>query len=1020
MKRITYLTVAFVVLLALTLGAAPKPNAIGKDQRTTALSIDNETYINANNILMFVTNHGNFARDLSGVFGYDYGTFYPYNTVADIQSGVSNNSIIYASGLWIGAIDSATGEKRVAIAEYNDEYVPGPMKDGTFQPDTSAFRVYKLYSDSLADNPNIDYLEWPIDEGAPYKVVGNDTVPDMMGTQMLWAVFNDADPDQHSNGAGTTAPLGIEVRQTTFAYDRTDPLGDVIFMRLGIYNKGDNTLKDCYFSLWSDADLGQFTDDLVGCDTILSIGYCYNGDNNDNQFGSSPPCVGYDFFQGPLIYTGNLDDTARMWGQKWPEYVNMGMTSFDKYINGTDPDDFGQTYNYMRGLRRDGSPYVYNGVPTTFFVAGDPVTGVGDIDVTPADRRFMMSTGPITFRPGDSTEILAAIVVGQGADRLSSVAIMRYNDQFAQAAYENDFVLVEPPAKPGVEANVNDNRVTLTWDNNAELNPGTYDFEGYTIWQGESSSGPWKRIANYDITNQIVDIYDLVPDPVTGALETRLVKKGSDAGLQYNLVLKNDMINGGLLDNLRSYFYKVDAYSYNPNVAVAKTQTSDSQVVAIPQSPVADIEFLDNFGDTVRVNHIGGSDGIVLPYAVNSKLFDGNTYRVTFTDTIGFRIDTVVEWFPPNPPETTFVSYDVVWHLVNISADPPDTLLGWQWDQSGDSTYKFLDGVWLTISGPPLELNSIEWEGTPVLDGVDWGGSSYNGGIGILGEWWGSTLTPADLKTVEIRWVEDGTGQAAYCWRRDEGYAFDGFHPNQNFEVWDVTSNPPRQINFGFVEYYDPTDNSGQSADSLWNPGEQVDLNGDPDPGGGREYFTIHNSTYTGVADPTYEIDYGFADSDVLYGGWLAATEGTSGKPKPGTIFRLTPNFINTPSDTFTFTLQDTIFMAKNEVALDRINTVPNPFYLYSAYDPAPGNYQLKFQHLPETCTIRIFNLAGDLVRRLEKDDPDASYMNWDLKTENGLLVASGIYLYVVEAPGYGTKFGKMAIFTEVEVLDIY
>jgi hypothetical protein len=42
------------------------------------------------------------------------------------------------------------------------------------------------------------------------------------------------------------------------------------------------------------------------------------------------------------------------------------------------------------------------------------------------------------------------------------------------------------------------------------------------------------------------------------------------------------------------------------------------------------------------------------------------------------------------------------------------------------------------------------------------------------------------------------------------------------------------------------------------------------------------------------------------------------------------------------------------------------------------------------------------------------------VKTENGLLVASGIYLYVIDAPGFGVKVGKMAIFTEVEVLGTY
>lgn len=1014
-----------VLLLAMSLGAAPRSGSSGKGTMPMATAVDNEHYININNILMFVTNHGNFGRDLAGVFGYDYGTFYPYNTVEDIETGALTNSIVYASGLWIGAVDSATGETRLAVAEYEDEYVPGPMSGGSFLPDNPAFRVYKLYKDSLAGNPNqdySDYKEFAVDQGAPVDEFGE---PDMIGDQMLWAVYNDADPEMHGNDAGKTLPLGIEVRQTTFGYDRTDPLGNVIFLRLRIFNKGSNVLNECYFSLWSDPDLGQFTDDFVGCDTNLSLGFCYNGDNSDNQFGSSPPAVGYDFFQGPLEYTGDLADTARMWNQLWPEYRNKGMATFNKYINGTDPDNFTQTYNYMRGLNRDGSDYMYQGAVTKYFVSGDPVTGSGDLDATAADRRFMLSTGPIDFRPGDSTEILAAIVVGKGADRLSSVAVMKFNDLFAQDAYENNFVLIEPPAPPDVTVATNDNRITLTWTDTSEVYPGTYPFEGYTIWQGETVTGDendrWTRITSFDIDNNVTDIYDQVVDPLTGAVEYRLTKKGVDDGLWHKVVLKEDAILGGRLRNLTEYYYKVEAYSYNPEVEVAKTPTSETIIKAIPQSPIAGTDYEYNFSDTVDVDHVGGSDGSVTPFVYNSKLFDGHTYQVTFSDTVGFRVDTVIEWNPPDPPETTFVSYDVVWHLVDLTTG--DTLHGWQWDQSATEVFTDIMGIEYTVSGPPFELNDWEWEGaTRPITGVDWGGSSFFGGLGLLGEFWGSSLTAADLVTVEIRWLDDGTGQSAYCYRRDLGYTFDGLHPNQNFEVWDVTADPPRQLNFAFVEHFDLADNDGQSADSIWNPGEQVNIDGSPNTLGGREYFWIFDSEHTGVEDPAYTVEYGFEDADVIYAGWVGWRdfEDNDGKPDTGDVWRIIPNFINTPSDTFTFVLNDTLFTGKNEDQLERINVVPNPFYLYGSYDPAPGNYTLKFQHLPGECTITIFNLAGDFIRRIDKTDPMTSTATWDVKTENGLVVASGIYLYVVEAPGFGNKIGKMAVFTETEVLKTY
>ena len=66
---------------------------------------------------------------------------------------------------------------------------------------------------------------------------------------------------------------------------------------------------------------------------------------------------------------------------------------------------------------------------------------------------------------------------------------------------------------------------------------------------------------------------------------------------------------------------------------------------------------------------------------------------------------------------------------------------------------------------------------------------------------------------------------------------------------------------------------------------------------------------------------------------------------------------------------------------------------------------------------MRIYNLAGDLVRTLQKSDT-SSMLTWDLETSNGLPVASGIYVFHVDAPNVGSKVGKVAIFMEKERLN--
>ena len=69
----------------------------------------------------------------------------------------------------------------------------------------------------------------------------------------------------------------------------------------------------------------------------------------------------------------------------------------------------------------------------------------------------------------------------------------------------------------------------------------------------------------------------------------------------------------------------------------------------------------------------------------------------------------------------------------------------------------------------------------------------------------------------------------------------------------------------------------------------------------------------------------------------------------------------------------------------------------------------LKFINLPPKCTIRIFTLVGDIVKSIEHDDPVKGEENWDLLTESGRTVASGVFIFTVESE-LGTQTGKFVI----------
>jgi len=94
------------------------------------------------------------------------------------------------------------------------------------------------------------------------------------------------------------------------------------------------------------------------------------------------------------------------------------------------------------------------------------------------------------------------------------------------------------------------------------------------------------------------------------------------------------------------------------------------------------------------------------------------------------------------------------------------------------------------------------------------------------------------------------------------------------------------------------------------------------------------------------------------------------------------------------------------ESALDVINIVPNPYYAYNTYELKQTQKLVKITNLPETCTISIYNIGGNLVRKFQKSSP-LTYLDWDLKNEYGIEIAGGVYIVHINVPGVGEKVLK-------------
>ncbi|MBI3006246.1 MAG: T9SS type A sorting domain-containing protein, partial [Ignavibacteriales bacterium] len=148
--------------------------------------------------------------------------------------------------------------------------------------------------------------------------------------------------------------------------------------------------------------------------------------------------------------------------------------------------------------------------------------------------------------------------------------------------------------------------------------------------------------------------------------------------------------------------------------------------------------------------------------------------------------------------------------------------------------------------------------------------------------------------------------------------------------------------------------------------------------------------------------------------------------PATGNVIRILATKPNTPAVVFNYSTAS--YAASKSAELEktsaaRIGVFPNPYY---AFNPAETNRFVRFvtfNNLPPVAKVRIFNLAGQLVRTLDKND-NSQFLRWDLNNGFFLAVASGIYIAYIEATlsdgSVVTKIVKLAIIQEQEVPDVF
>jgi len=486
------------------------PDIVNHIQLANCFPSSAMTDLDIGNVRTKIFTSGDMWWDLVGTSTYEVPKF-------------SGKHSMFAGAIWIGGLANGTALKIAAqtYRQSGSDFWPGPLDTVLTDVNQAVCYQYDMHwRVSRADVANFistgvatpAILNWP-GNGiasqnqchflAPFVDINGDGIYNpfngdypgydfsgmssgncfdkLQGDQTLWWVFNDMG-NVHTETGG--ASIGLEVHAQAFAYNSPiTNLSNTTFYSYKLINRSSQVLDQTYFGQWIDPDLGNYLDDFVGCDVSRGIGYCYNGDVDDDGFygyGLNPPAIGVDFLKGPLADSNDGLDNDRdsLVDEPGEEII---MSKFVYYNNDFsvigNPVSANDYYNYLRGIWKDNTTLTYGGDghlgidtcdfmfpgnsdPNGWGTQGIPLSAWDEATSgnLPGDRRFLQSAGPFTFQPGAVQTITTAAIWARAASGgpLASVALLEQADDEIQQFFDSCFTVY-----PTATAELNEIRVAL-------------------------------------------------------------------------------------------------------------------------------------------------------------------------------------------------------------------------------------------------------------------------------------------------------------------------------------------------------------------------------------------------------------------------------------------------------------------------------------------------------------------------------------------------------------------------------
>ena len=689
-----------------------------------------------------------------------------------------------------------------------------------------------------------------------------------------------------------------------------------------------------------------------------------------------------------------------------------------------------------------------------------------------ADNVFLYSSGFIELHVGDIQRFSIALLCGEDEGDLrrnANTVQTIYNAQyhFVKPPLKPHLTAVSGDRKVTLYW---DNRAEYSYDD-----VYGYDFEGYAIYRAtdfrfnevrnitdsEGHLTGYTPIAKFDLVNRWEGPH---PEGINGFH----YYMGDNTGLVHSWT-DTTVYNG------QTYYYAVVAYDTGavavgatPGIAPAECtkrisedplhpgtyETDVNTAIVIPRAPAAGFTMPELEGGEVEHISVFGTGTVGVNILDPMLVKNDYEYKLTIDDTSYSSSSDTLKTFTVRCLQDireTFVASDL-WveldkkHIMSgsvfISDAAGDIVFT---DSAFDSSFaiNYRIGAVKALDSLAIQLGenyNIVYQYYPVYQSIYFGGEDLNpyfDGLQVI-----VNDDPLELDTAASKWIEGDCNYkknvSVYVtgdpYPADYEFRFEGtigdsvredarpvVHTHTPFVLWNVTEN--RENRFVLID---------QDQNGYWTSDDKVVILTDT-----VGYVSCYEVTLTApdsiivtidstdiVTIDSVGIDTLSSNGDTSYVTLYDTTYGsdttyvTINRPEPGDVFSVRTFKPFTSQDVFYFKTEGaTEDKRKAKELLDRVAVVPNPYVATEKWEPKTsfisgrGERRVYFIHLPAKCTIRIYTITGELVKKIEHQSAiDDGQHGWDLLNRDNMEIAFGIYIFHVDAPGIGETIGKFAV----------